>query len=310
MSNITIDDIIKKLVKLDKGIYEKGEFTIKTEPQKRVNYQKSTPFTAEICDENYVYTFEIPFTIDYNIHIHPKNNDYDFSYIEQPFRNNKESLFVKDDGKEYLINKRNITCIGNDISCYLHGNTIIRTIDKNCSIGYNFDDKKMYVYNKKNNIANNNLNEDYIKTEYNFNDDAKNKFFNTLSEGLKEELKKQTENEFYKKLIDTINVPKLKTDLEPLFKELLNIASVYNTNKEYLNLLEDQDLLIKLNNFIDNVVMNEADCLTYDFKESIDKIDLKDINNLRKLKKDINKIIKVRKKNNKTKVLKNTDIEN
>lgn len=311
--NYTLKNIIEKMINLGEGYAKINNMSISVKEPKVIDSNSSTAFTVEVDDDNYSYTFIIPFTNEYYINIKPKNNDFIFYTKKDRMTEevDNRSLMFNANNQKYSLTKDKLTNLYEEKAYIIHNNSLVYKIDEKYSIGYNFENNKVYIYSKKNDAINNDLDKDYTKFSYIKNMSKLNNVCNNLMNVLKTKAKETIEDEKLNKLIDDINIPKVDVNFDSYYDEINLMAVLYKTYNIYLNILDDEKVINSIYNLVTNANVTLVDKKINDFKDDVNNKNLKDLKTFYELKKQLKEIIKLKKKEDKTKkkILKNTDIE-
>lgn len=309
----TLENIIERMINLSEGYAKIDNMSILVKEPKVIDSNSSTAFTVEVDDDNYSYTFIIPFTNEYYINIKPKNNDFTFYTKKDRMTKevNNRSLMFTANNQNYSLTKDKLINLYEAKTYRIRNNSLVYKIDGKYSIGYNFDNDKVYIYSKKNDAINNDLDKDYNKISYTKNLGKLNNVCNNLMNVLKTKAKENIEDEKLNKLIDDINIPKVDINFDAYYDEINLMAVLYKTYNIYLNILDDEKVINSIYKLVTNANITLVDKKINDFKDDVNYKNLKDLNTFYELKKQIKEIIKLKKKEDKTKkkILKNTDIE-
>lgn len=312
--NYSLNEIINKMINLSEGYAKLDNMSICVKESKKIDDSSSTSFKVEIEDENYNYDFSIPFTNEYYINIKSKNMDFNFFTKKDKTTNeidNRSITFIYKD-KKYALTSNTLTNLYDEKKYIVQDNNLITKIDEKYYIAYDFTNNKVYVYIKKNDAVNNDLENDYIKIPYAKNLNKVGNVCNELFNVFKNKVKDKVEDKEFNNLIDRFKLPTIDINLDSCYDEINEMAVLVKTYGYYLNLLDNEVILNNLYNLVSNANITVVDTKINEFKDKINKNSLKDLNTLKGLKKQINEIIKLKKKQDKTKkkILKNTDIEN
>lgn len=313
-NNYTLNDIIEKMISLSEGYAQLENMSICVKESKKIDSMSSTSFKVEIEDEMNFYTFNIPFTNEYYIDIKSKDNAFevytkkDKTSVE---KDNRSITFVDKD-KKYSIVKNVLTNLNDDKKYFVHNNTLMYKIDENNYIGYSFENDKVYIYTKKTNAVNNDIDNDFSKIIYTKNVAKASSVCNGILNVLKNKVKETVNDKDLNGLIDNIKLPKLDCNYDNYYDEIIEVAGLYKTHINNLNMLDDESIINSIYNLVVNANITIVDKKIYDFKQNINTNSLKDLNTLYELRKQLREIIKLKKKQNRTKkkILTNTDIEN
>lgn len=310
----TLNDIINKMVNLSEGYAEYDNMSICVKESKKINENSSTSFKVEIEDENCFYEYNIPFTNEYYINIKSKNNDFNIYTKKDKTTTEKDnrSMRFSYNDKEYALTNKKITDLIENKEYIIHNNNLIYKIDDKTYIGYSFENNKVYIYNKKQDSINNDIDNDYIKSIYVKNLAKTGNICIDFLDTVKNKIKEKIDDKELNNLIDDIKMPKFNTNLDTYYDDIISMANLYINKIEYLNMLDNEDLLNKTYNIVNNANITIVDKKINNFKDCINNNNLKDLNTLYCLKKQLKEIIKLKKKQakSKKKILKNTDIEN
>lgn len=312
--NYTLNNIIEKMISLSEGYAELDNMSICVKESRKIDSNSSTSFKVEIEDEKNFYTFNIPFTNEYYINIKSKDNTFEVYTNKNKTteeKDNRTITFMNKD-KKYSIVKNVLTNLNDDKKYNIHNNTLMYKIDENNYIGYSFENDKVYIYTKKTNAVNNDIDNDFSKIIYTKNVAKASTVCNGILNVLKNKVKETVNDKDLNGLIDNIKLPKLDGNYDTHYDEIIEVAELYKTYNGYLNILDDESIINSIYNLVVNANITIVDKKIYDFKENINTNSLKDLNTLYALRKQLRDIIKLKKKENrsKKKILTNTDIEN
>jgi len=166
--NYSLNEVINKMINLSEGYAKLDNMSICVKESKKIDDSSSTSFKVEIEDENYNYDFSIPFTNEYYINIKSKNMDFNFFTKKDKTTNeidNRSITFIYKD-KKYALTSNTLTNLYDEKKYTVKDNNLITKIDEKYYIAYDFTNNKVYVYIKKNDAVNNDLENDYVKIPY------------------------------------------------------------------------------------------------------------------------------------------------
>lgn len=286
---ITLDDLIRKIFNLKEGFGGKDNISIEKSNDKAV-----------IIDENYIYTF---YYVNNKFCVNVKSNNLNFDLNIKKGEEEIKLMTFKKIKERYLLDKEGLRNLQTKKSYIIYKNTIMNKVDDKNYIGYNLDNDKLYLYTKRNDNESMDFDKDYLKVPYSnyFNkaSDVCNTFLNGFKNKIKDTIKVSELND----LIDNIKVPKINDEYNKYIDEITDIANIYKEYIKYYNILDNDDLINILYNFVTSVNISIYGKKINDFKESIKERDLTSLEELYNLRSQIKEIIKLKKKENKPSIL-------
>lgn len=293
-------ELVNKVSKLNEGSYEDGNKAIYVTESKKLDKYTVTPKEVLIVDNDEEYTFIIDENSSYKTSVSYNNKNENISIIQYPFGEYENiNLKFKKDNIDYSFSEYIISASNLNGRYVIHNNIISKIIDNNekIKLGYDINDKKIYVYIRK---KNKHHIREYIKINY--TDDILTMInnFNNLTIDYKRKIEELNNAN----LDEIIDIPVFNTNIEKEIEDLTFMANIYCENRDKLNILNNNELLIKLNDFVSSVQLSLDDKYIHDLIKDVNELDLKNIDNLKILKKNIKKIIKLRAKKEKKLIMK------
>lgn len=307
-----LKELIKKLYNLKEGLYYNGNYIMNIE---KLNYISSTtrcvPITVNIEDNEYTYCFDIQGINEYKISVKSKTNNTEV-YYEYDINGRKNiTAYFKVLEEEFCMNPGLIRA--NDINYYTYKGGLKRKINDECYIAHDiyknqkiYSPKETYVFYKRYDTNTQVFPEDYIFFPYTKEFEMIRDIFNSAIDNFKKDLKSKCHTYEFMNLFKSININTLETNLMSEIEELKRVYEIFINNKNLLENIESEDFINKISNIVEDLKYTEEEKEIRDLKNSINKFDFTNINNLIDLQNKIEKIIKSKKNTDGiTKTLKN-----
>jgi len=282
-----INELLLNLKELPKGFYAKDNIEI------RIFQNEHNEVIYEIKQDNIILNIKYSKGLDrYNSTLNISKDNINLSFIKSSLQNNyNTSCNKKINDNEYIINdnifyKNNVK----EKQIYMiYSDKFIRILNENCRIGYDFKDKKPYVFYKKFNTIGDNISKDYVKIEYNDNFIREKYSANLNISTIPSTISKNLTNKGLIELIYTISFPKLKINLEKEIKELVESLKIYEEMKEHLNIKNYNYFFEDISRFINEIINKPMEIQISTLKYTIKNADYNNIYNLKELRKELKK---------------------
>lgn len=248
-----------------------------------------------------IYNIKIQNLIDLQFRVTIYFNDYELTTLN--YYKDFENFFIRKD--EFFLFKDNIDV--NGISYEIKDDLLFKSLKYSISdsllgprIAYDLKDKNIYLFLRKyDKLLSKDLNNSSIKVKYSLELLDSMKRYNELLEKLKKNVSSEIENSELQELFSTFNLPLLKIDYENEIIDLLNVAQIYEENKDKLKIYDVDNSLKDLISFITDILGNDEYLTIQNIKQFIEDNDLLDENVRIELENMLNKV----NSNNKSKKL-------
>ena len=286
-NNKILFKILSNLVKIEDGLFLNENNKI---------IKKTTNNGYDINIENKNIKFNVSIYYDgkygYDINIDPNTtlyqsircNGIEYKWIHTKNNNNEYNIY------DYGISKKHEQIL------LIKDNILIKKLNHNTIIGYNFENDKIYIYYKKYGKEDNISDNLYIKYEYNdlFNKELED--FNAKILLSTNNLKEDTKDNRFNNILDNFNIRLLDNNLEKEIEDLKNIVSIYNKYKDKFDILENNENLNDIYDFTNTIINEPVITRENNIKSIINNLDLGDTNSLKSLQSEINNLLKYKKK--------------
>lgn len=280
-NKISLNELIKKLRLLEEGTYTKDNLDVIVIDEIKSKNHKTCFFVNIIKGETTI-NFYIPFINDYSINIENPTNDFKL-FISKTFHNIPYiSSSIAVNGKEYNLRNKYISDQKNN-SYTINNTELIKEINKECKIAYNYDDNQVYIYYKKYDVKEDELN-NYIKFKYDDKFIKNRDLYNSKISKIKETLKDEIYNREFRVLIDSLYIPKIIDNLKDEVTTIIKVANIYKENSNKLD-FEKTELFKEIYDFTEYLINNPTEAKINNLKNEINKLDLTNKNEMKKLKK-------------------------
>lgn len=303
-NKITFEKLVDILKEVVEGKYKTKNIEIFVNRKKIYNHHTEA-LKVLIKKDELIFNISVPNDYGYIAQISFSDEESILNINRSNYISSNNYIYVhKNDFNYYIypsiILKRNQNT-NEVVRCNLHTNTLITAINQNCSIGYNIDNDKIYVYFKLHNKYNNNYEEDYFKTEY--NDDYKSDIdiFNKRLIQYFEKMAKFDRRPELGLYIKSIITPCLDKEIDDKVEELKELSRIYKKYSNKVNMHDNEELIKEIYDFALELSKNPIDAKINNLSYIINNENIKDQNVLKKLEKEI----RIIKKNNPKKILRN-----
>lgn len=291
-NNKTFDNLLEELILLKEGTYLNNDTNISitsiNDKGKHINiFNGELNYKIITSTNTSNYTVEV--ILDENATLYISKDEF--------YRTHKY-IYHNENNHYYNIYNYGISRDSERILT-INNNELIRKVDDTCYLGYNFEDNRIYVYYKKYNSIKNefDFSTDYEKFKYNRKFlDAKD-YYNIKLEKFLKEFKNSVDGTRFKPIADSIKIPTLNNNLNKEIEILKELVNIYTKYKNSFNILEEEKNIQTISDSIKAINREPLESKIKGLEDYINKIDLSDLDSLKKLQKEIDNILKSKNNN-------------
>ena len=152
-------------------------------------------------------------------------------------------------------------------------------------------------YKKYNSIKNEFDFSDYEKFKYNRKFLDARDYYNIKLEKFLKEFKNSVDGTRFKPIADSIKIPTLNNNLNKEIEILKELVNIYTKYKNSFNILEEEKNIQTISDSIKAIKKEPLESKIKGLEDYINKIDLSDLDSLKKLQKEIDNILKSKNNN-------------